>query len=387
MYPRLSDFFNDVFGTNIILPIQSYGFFLALSFLVAALILRSEFARKEKLGLIKSTTKKIILGKPASLTELAITFLISVFVGYKIIGIFVFYDLVTKNPQDFVFSTNGSWIGGIIFAVVITALQYYLKNKNKLSVPETKVITIPAKEQMWSVLFIAVIFGIIGAKVFHQLENLDDFFADPIGSLLSFSGLTFYGGLIVAAFAVAYYGEKHNIPWRHMADSVAPPLIIAYGIGRIGCQIAGDGDWGIVNSLPQPEWLSFFPDWTWSYTYPHNIINQGVLIPDCTGAHCYELPVPVWPTPIYETAMTLVIFGILWFIRKRITIPGVIFSIYLIFNGVERFLIEKIRVNNVFDFIGLKVTQAEIISTCLIILGILFLTIFVLQNKKLKDSG
>jgi len=382
MYPRLSDMINDLFGTSINLPIQSYGFFLAMAFLTSALILRSEFNRKEKLGLVKPTRKKIVIGKPASMVELILTFIISLFVGYKIIGIFVFYDQVIQDPQEFVFSQSGSWLGGVFFAIVITFLQYYSKNKKKLAVPEVKEVIVPAKDQMWSVLFIAVIFGIIGAKIFHQLENWDDFTADPIGSMLSFSGLTFYGGLIVAAFAVALYGEKHNIPWRHMADSVAPPLIIAYGIGRIGCQIAGDGDWGIVNTMVQPEWLSFLPEWTWSYTYPHNILNQGVLIPGCQGVHCHELAAPVWPTPIYETSLSFIIFGILWLLRKRFTIPGVIFAIYLMFNGTERFIIEKIRVNNVFDFMGMQVTQAEIISSLLFLTGLTMLIVFISQNKK-----
>ncbi len=382
MYPRLSDLINDIFGTNINLPIQSYGFFLALAFLTAALILRHELDRKEKQGIIKSTKKKITIGKPASSIELLFTFIVSLFVGYKLVGIITYYDEVIINPQEFVFSGEGSWIGGIVFAAIVTFFQFYSKNKNKLENPEVKEIIIPAKDQMWPVLFIAVVFGIIGAKIFHQLENMDEFIADPVGSLLSFSGLTFYGGLIVATFAVAYYGEKNGIPWLKMADAVAPPLILAYGIGRIGCQVAGDGDWGIINTLAQPGWLSFLPEWTWAYTYPHNILNQGVLIEGCSGQHCHELPVPVFPTPIYETTMALVIFGILWVIRKRISIAGVLFAIYLMFNGVERFFIEKIRVNNVFEFIGMNVTQAEIISTSLFLIGLIMLIILIVKDKK-----
>ncbi len=386
MYPRLSDLINDLFGTSINLPIQSYGFFLAMAFLISALILRGEFARKEKMGVIKSTTKKTTIGEPASLMELLVTFVLSLLVGFKLIGIIVFYDKVIINPQEFVFSSDGSWIGGIILAIAVTFYQYYSKNKQKLSKPEIRMVEVPAKDQMWSVLFIAVVFGIVGAKIFHQLENLDEFLRDPVGSLLSFSGLTFYGGFIVAAFAVVIYGEKQNIPWRHMADSVAPPLIIAYGIGRIGCQIAGDGDWGIVNTMPQPEWLSFLPEWTWSYTYPNNILNQGIPIEGCVGAHCNELAQPVWPTPIYETSMATIIFGILMGLRKYINIPGVIFAIYLMFNGLERFLIEKIRVNNVFDFLGMNVTQAEVISTILFLIGVILLVVFILQNKKVKQD-
>ncbi len=382
MYPRLSDMINDVFGTSINLPIQSYGFFLAIAFLVAAILLRKELERKERLGVIGSTIKKSIIGRKASLTELTVTFVVSLFVGYKLSGVFFNYDLLLANPQEFVFSSEGSWPSGLLIAIFITFLQYYTKNKQKLKEPKLVETTVPAKDQMWPVVFIAVVFGVVGAKIFHQLENMDEFLRDPIGSLFSFSGLTFYGGLIVAAFAVGIYGEKHNIPWRHIADAVAPSLIIAYGIGRIGCQISGDGDWGIVNTLPQPEWLSFLPEWTWSYTYPNNILNQGIPIEGCTGSHCYELSQPVYPTPIYETTMSMIIFTILWSIRKKITIPGVLFAAYLMLNGIERFTIEKIRVNNVFDVLGMKLTQAEIISTLIFLTGLIFLVLFMRDHKK-----
>ena len=384
MYPRLSDLINDLFGTDINLPIQIDGFFLAMAFFVAGIFLRSELIRKEKLGEIQPTKKKVTIGNPPSFVEMLITFLTSFILGFKIIGLVTYYDQVIANPQAFVFSLEGSWLGGITIAMLATSYQYYIQNKNKLKVPKIEEIIVPAKDQMWPVIFIAVIFGIIGAKIFHQLENMGDFLADPIGSLFSFSGLTFYGGLIVATGAVGYYGEKNGIKWEHMADAVAPSLIIAYGIGRIGCQIAGDGDWGIVNLIPQPEWLSFLPEWTWSYDYPHNIINEGVLMPDCSGSHCYRLAQPVYPTPIYETTLSILIFIALWSIRKNITIPGSLFAAYLMLNGLERFFIEKIRVNNVFDMLGMRVTQAEIISTSLFFLGLVFMIFLIVQNNKTK---
>lgn len=207
---------------------------------------------------------------------------------------------------------------------------------------------------------------------------------DPIDALLSFSGLTFYGGLIVAAIAVLYYTNKNNIPALHMIDAAAPGLMLAYGIGRIGCQLSGDGDWGIVNLAPKPEWMSFLPDWMWAFTYPHNVINEGVPIPSCEGAHCFVLPQPVFPTPFYEVVMAFVLFGVLWSIRKRIAIPGMLFSLYLVMNGVERFFIEKIRVNSTYDILGKQVTQAELISTILIIAGLS--GILWLNKQRLKQS-
>ena len=291
------------------------------------------------------------------------------------------------NPQNFIFSQEGSFVGGLLIAIGFTYYQYYLKKKLELKTPEWKDEEIPAKDQVWPIVFVAAIFGVLGAKVFHQLENMDEFMRDPVGSMLSFSGLTFYGGFIVAAFAVLIYAKKHNIPWQEMADSVAPSLIIGYGIGRIGCQVSGDGDWGIINIMPQPEWLSFLPEWTWAYNYPHNILNEGIPIPGCVGSHCFQLAQTVFPTPIYETTMTILIFAFLWLIRKKIKVPGSLFAIYLMFNGAERFLIEKIRVNNVFDFLGMKVTQAEVISTFLFITGLVMLILLnILHKKKIKSN-
>ncbi|HAP00803.1 MAG TPA: diacylglyceryl transferase, partial [Bacteroidetes bacterium] len=153
-------------------------------------------------------------------------------------------------------------------------------------------------------------------------------------------------------------------------DVMAPVLIAGYGVGRIGCQVAGDGDWGIENTAPKPALLSFLPDWMWSYTYPHNVNSEGIPIADCVGKHCNQLAIPVFPTPFYETVMCLFIFALLWFLRKRISIPGLLFSIYLILNGMERFLIEQIRVNDRYHFLGLSPTQAEIIALLLVITGI-----------------
>ena len=156
--------------------------------------------------------------------------------------------------------------------------------------------------------------------------------------------------------------------------------MLAYGVGRIGCQMSGDGDWGIDNLAPKPEWMSFLPDWMWSYTFPHNVINAGVPIEGCTGKFCMELANPVWPTAFYEVIMSLAIFGILWAMRKHIKVPGALFFIYLAFNGVERFFIEKIRINTEYNILG-GITQAEIISFSLILTAIIGVT-YLYKSKK-----
>ena len=207
-----------------------------------------------------------------------------------------------------------------------------------------------------SITILALVFGLLGAKLFDIFENWTDFLQNPASYLLSPSGLTFYGGLICAAIAIILYARKHKIPVVHLADAIAPVLIIAYAIGRIGCHVAGDGDWGIVNNNPKPfNWL---PDWLWAFNYPHNVNEMGVPIPGCEGRFCNQLPENHYPTPIYETIMGFVIFFILWGLRKRMRPYGALFALYLILNGVERFLIEKIRVNNRIDFLGFQLFGA-----------------------------
>jgi len=383
MYPRISDLINDFLGTDIILPVQTYGFFVALAFVFGGLIVYLELKRKEKEKIIFPQEKSRIKGKPASLRELIITAEISFIAGFKIIGAFTDYRYFAENPQQFIFSSEGSWAGGFIAAVLITFLTYYEKQRKKTNEPEKVTELIHPRQLTGNIILVAAVFGIIGSKLFDVIEHLDQLVQDPVGTLFSFSGLAFYGGLITAAFAVAVYAERNKIPWPVIGDVVAPALILAYGIGRIGCQLSGDGCWGVVNTMPKPEWLAFLPDWMWAFNYPHNVINEGILIPDCSGSHCRMLGQPVFPTPFYETMIALLFFGLLMMIRKRIRIHGYLFSIYLILNGVERLFIEQLRVNIRYDFLGMQITQATAIAVGLILTGIAGFIYFKWQNRRL----
>ena len=201
---------------------------------------------------------------------------------------------------------------------------------------------------------IAAVGGIVGSKLFHILENLDQFALNPMGMIFSSGGLTFYGGLIVAGGSIAWYVNKKGLPVGAVADAMAPGLMIGYGLGRIGCHLAGDGDWGIAANLAaKPDWL---PMWLWAESYPNAIIGAP--------------PQPVYPTSIYEFVMAAALFGILWSLRKHPYANGWLFGLYLVFNGVERFLIEQIRVNNVLDFLFFQATQAEVIAVLTILAGI-----------------
>lgn len=386
MYPTITDLLKDLFGINIPLPIQSFGFMMAIAFIFAALTLYWELQRKEKQGILQVQKKKFLKGAPAKISELITNGLIGFVLGWKFIGVLFNYTGFTNNPQDYLLSSQGSIIGGLLVAGIAIYTKYRSAQKEKLDKPIWSEELIHPKDLTGNFTGIAAIAGILGSKLFHNLENMDSFIADPIGELFSFSGLTFYGGLILAGISIIYYARKNGIGMWHICDATAPGLILSYGIGRIGCHIAGDGDWGITNLTPKPEWLSFLPDWAWAYNYPHNVLSEGVPIANCVGKHCNMLELPVFPTPLYEVFMCIGIFFFLWWLRKKINVPGLLFSVYLLLNGMERFLIEKIRVNTQYHIFGYGITQAQIISFTLIILGIAGIYYFKFYKKKTSDN-
>lgn len=171
-----------------------------------------------------------------------------------------------------------------------------------------------------------------------------------------------------------------------MIDIGSPGMMLAYAVGRMGCHLSGDGDWGIENLTPKPQWLNWAPDWVWAFKYPHNVIHEGVPITGCVGKFCNELPIGVFPTPLYESVICLLLFALLWALRTRIQIPGLLFSIYLIVNGLERFTIELIRVNTKYHIFGLNPTQAELISFTFILSGIAGVFYFTNRARKHPEN-
>ena len=418
MYPNLYYFFRDVFDVKIgiLRFINSFGFFVAIAFLVAAALLAQELRRKSKLGLLHPTESKITVGKPASASELILNFILGFILGFKIIALFFLGPEATQDTQAYIFSGAGSLPAGLLVGLLFAWIKWRDVKKHQLAKPEERVIRIWPHDRVGEFTIIALVVGLIGAKLFDIFENWSDFLRRPSDYILSGGGLTFYGGLICATLAIIWYARKHKIPVRHLADAIAPSLMIAYAIGRIGCQVAGDGDWGIYNSayistpeakvaiaspeqfsqavqsseayfsnflrntrldsvphksFAKPSSLSFLPDWFFAYNYPHNVNEAGVKIAGCEeGRYCNQLPVPAFPTPFYETLACTILFFVLWGLRKKLQPAGALFSLYLILNGLERFFIEKIRVNNRLDFLGLHPTQAEVISAGLVIVGI-----------------
>ena len=372
MYPNLYYLIQDLFGIKIsaLQLVNTFGFFVALAFIGSGYVLYTELKRKEALGEFVAIEEEFILGAPASMGELATSLVFGFLFGFKIIGAFIIENAL-NNPQAFILSLQGSVGAGIISAAIMVYLKWKEKDKVKLAKPETHKYMVWPHDRVGDIVLQAALWGFIGAKIFHNLENLEDFARDPWGSIIAFSGLTFFGGLIVATIAIVIYVRKYNMRVIHFADAMAPTMLFAYAAGRIGCHMSGDGDWGIPNLNPKP--FTWLPDWMWAYHYPHNVVNEGVPIPGCIGNYCNELPLPVYPTTFYEIIAMFILFLIMWSFRKRITQPGILTGVYFLFAGSERFLIERIRVNNKYQLLPFQPTQAELIAVILIILGIIFL--------------
>jgi len=210
------------------------------------------------------------------------------------------------------------------------------------------------------VTFLSLIGGIVGAKIFYIIEEWNFGKGTSLGMLLtpeylfSAAGLTFYGGLILSIILLYIYCKYKKIPLLRMFDFMAPSAILGYGIARIGCHLAGDGDYGIQVNGTIWEFLG--------YSY-----SKGT-VPTAPG-------VLVHPTPIYETIVSFIIFIFLWRQRKKVKYIGQLFAYYLILSGTERLLVEFIRINPKVFWV---LTQAQIISIILIIAGIWML----LKKKK-----
>ncbi len=209
----------------------------------------------------------------------------------------------------------------------------------------------------YEIVFAALVGGLVGSRVYFVIQNYSQVKHDLIGSIFSGSGLVWYGGAIGGAIgAIAW------MRWRAAlnlvtVDMCATVLALGYGIGRIGCQVSGDGDYGIASSLP------------WAMGYPHG------TVPTPPG-------VTVQPTPIYETLAMCLLAYFLWQLRFRVR-PGIVFSSYLIFSGLERLLVEFIRRNKEV-FAGLTAPQLESIG--LMVVGVVLL-VAIARRGGLASSG
>lgn len=370
MYPTLYHAVLDLTGLDLqaLRILNSFGFFVAVAFVLASWTLGLELRRKEREGLLTAVTRKVTIGAPAKPLDLAWNGLLGFLLGWKGLYFVLHFSDAVADPPGFLLSWKGNVLGGLAVGALMAWLHWREKQKHRLAQPRTEEVRVLPHDHGNNITFTAALWGLIGAKLFHWLENPQQFMAfvrNP-GSEDLFSGLTMYGGLIVAGAMVIRYFVRHGIPAWHGMDAAAPGVMLAYAVGRLGCQVSGDGDWGIVNNAPAPSWM---PDWLWSYTYPNNVNKVGVEFTGepCFPGYCTVLPEPVFPTPLYETIVCLLFFGLLWSLRKRLKPAGTIFFAFLFLNGLERFFIEKIRVN--VEVLN-GITQAEIIATLLMLAGV-----------------
>jgi phosphatidylglycerol:prolipoprotein diacylglycerol transferase len=212
--------------------------------------------------------------------------------------------------------------------------------------------------------------GFAGALFLAKLEDTYNLWHHPWRWLVRYHGLNYYGGLIFGAVTYLVMLRRHGIPLAVAADIGSPGMMLAYAIGRMGCHLAGDGDWGIVVRTPKPSWLSWAPDWIWAAHYPHNVLREGVFIHDCRLDYCAVLPDAVFPTSLYESVVCTLLFFLLWGLRRRLTTPGLLFYIYALFIGLERFLVEFIRITPRYSFWTWTLSQAQLISLGCMAIGV-----------------
>ncbi|MEM9835414.1 MAG: prolipoprotein diacylglyceryl transferase family protein [Bacteroidota bacterium] len=392
MYPDLSYFFHDLIGTdrdNWLSIFKTYGFFLLMAFIVAAQLLRIELKRREKMGQFTGITTLMQPGAGLSTFDYIFNTLLGFALGYKLPYAIAKIDEWKGNPESVLLNSEGWLVTGLLGGLLFFGYYYWIDRRSKQKMPEPMQIDIYPSDRIAPITFAAAIGGLVGAKVFAIIEYLPAFFEDPIGTFFSGSGLAIYGGLIGGFVTVYWYLHRYNIPKLPLMDAVAPALMIAYGIGRMGCQFSGDGDWGII-AAAQPEWW-FFPDWLWAYDYPNNVVDGGGAaveqIAGCTDRYCTRLAEGHYPTPVYETTAAFGIGWLLWSLRKKLAhLPGMLFAVYLIFNGIERFLIEYVRVNDQYDVLGLQLTQAQLIAIGFVVSGAVMAT-WVWNNRANSDSS
>lgn len=185
----------------------------------------------------------------------------------------------------------------------------------------------------WDIMIGAAVGGFLGAKIDYVIQNGSD------GGFFAGSGLVWYGGVIGGAVGVIVMALWRKIPVGVMANMAAPGLALGYAIGRIGCQLSGDGDYGRATSLP------------WGMSYPEGEVPTNEI---------------VHPTPIYETAAMLVVFFILWRLRDRLNSPWQLFGLWAMLAGLERFLVEFVRRN---ADVAVGLTTAQLISVVLMAVG------------------
>jgi phosphatidylglycerol:prolipoprotein diacylglycerol transferase len=319
--------------------IYGYGLMLALAFIVANALLTSEVRRKS-------------INVDVSIPFLQISRLLYIIA----VGLFLLtYSMQYSFGHLLEYAVSAPL--HVLITAVVLGVGWFLFGPAATKRPSKA----KSFDLATAITFIALVGGVLGSKLLFLFENLKDFISEPFGLAFSPSGLTFFGGLILVAVLLYWISRKADVPFLGMADATAPGLLLAYGIGRIGCHLAGDGDYGFPTTLPwgtdyskgtYPPSLAFkdFPEITSKY--------PGGVVPDTTLCH---------PTPMYEFLVCGILFLVIWRFRKTLKPDGKVFMLYLMFAGAERFGVEFIRVN---PRVMLGLSEAQLIALILLIIGV-----------------
>ena len=223
---------------------------------------------------------------------------------------------------------------GICFALGFLASGALLARRlNELGKP---------RDWAYEVVFSAMVGGLVGSRVDYLIQNYDRVSEDLLGNLVSGSGLVWFGGVVGGALGVILWARWRGFLERRMFDAMVPGLALGYAIGRVGCQLSGDGDYGRATDSP------------WGMAYPEGTVATTE---------------DVHPTPVFETVAMGLVALLLWNLRDRFR-PGVLFALYLVLAGLERLLIELIRRN---DSVFAGLTPAQLISVAMIAGGVALL--------------
>jgi phosphatidylglycerol---prolipoprotein diacylglyceryl transferase len=205
----------------------------------------------------------------------------------------------------------------------------------------------------------AAISGIACSRLYSVIDNFSAYMHDPWSIIFSGSGFVWYGGLIGGLLSTYFVARYYKVKFWTAADMAGPALVIGQALGRIGCHLSGDGDWGVPTTLP------------WGVAYPNAIVgwNGNTVLKLDAQNHLVSGFFPgvrVHPTPIYEAIIYTLIFVFLWSRRKETKVPGHLFDLYLMLAGAARFMVEFLRVNPRV-FMGLS--EAQLIAIAMMILG------------------
>lgn len=378
MYPTLYHAVLALLGLDIqvLKLVNTLGLMVMLGALAGGRCLIAELERKHADGTIPATRRLATRARPSALVEIGLPCLVAFVLGYKLFGI-ISGEHVLQGGADarrYMLSSNGSFGGGVVSGLgwAVVALRGRRRRGPEPEPPAgPSCIEVAPREHMVGLVGWAALGALVGGKLFHLLERpsaIVQLIEHPsIGGLVS--GHTFYGGAIVGALFSLLYARHRGLPLAPLFAAGLPGVILAYGVGRLGCHLSGDGDWGIASSgsLAGFGWL---PSWFWAFDYPNNVIHAGV--PLAAGAfpgYGTHLVPAVYPTPLYESLASVGSFAVLWLLRRRIERPLSMVGLCLIFNGVERLCIEQIRINATYDLVGRSATQAEIVAALLIAAG------------------